>query len=121
MKTGSRESKRITINLISGCNKLDELREKMSKRLNSEISYTSTVNGFSGGSKMKKTKTSENVLLKVMNRQQSGYFADAINKKSHYAAYKEVPSHLSFCLKEIVPYCYLQGFVYGEMLGIETS
>ncbi|XP_062534995.1 uncharacterized protein LOC134204184 [Armigeres subalbatus] len=54
----------------------------------------------------------ENVLLKVLNREHSGYFNTGLNKRAHQEAFREVPSHLSFCLKEIVPYCYLQGHVF---------
>ncbi|EAT42239.1 AAEL006208-PA, partial [Aedes aegypti] len=54
----------------------------------------------------------ENILLKVLNREHSGYFSTGLNKRSHREAFREVPSHLSFCLKEIVPYCYLQGHVF---------
>ncbi|XP_055617132.1 uncharacterized protein LOC129762672 [Toxorhynchites rutilus septentrionalis] len=54
----------------------------------------------------------DNVLLKVLNRQHSGFFSSGLNKRSHQAAFREVPEHLSFCLKEIVPYCYLQGHVF---------
>ncbi|XP_065079248.1 uncharacterized protein LOC135702160 [Ochlerotatus camptorhynchus] len=54
----------------------------------------------------------ENVLLKVLNREHCGYFSTGLNKRSHREAFREVPEHLSFCLKEIVPYCYLQGHVF---------
>lgn len=54
----------------------------------------------------------ENVLLKVLNREHCGYFSTGLNKRSHREAFREIPTHLSFCLKEIVPYCYLQGHVF---------
>ncbi|XP_019541474.3 uncharacterized protein LOC109412287 [Aedes albopictus] len=54
----------------------------------------------------------ENVLLKVLNREHCGYFSTGLNKRSHREAFREVPAHLSFCLKEIVPYCYLKGHVF---------
>ncbi|XP_055607537.1 uncharacterized protein LOC129755166 [Uranotaenia lowii] len=54
----------------------------------------------------------ENIALKVLNRQHCGYFSTGLNKRSHKVPYREVPEHLSFCLKEIVPYCYLQGHVF---------
>lgn len=59
----------------------------------------------------------DNVLLKVLNRQHSGYFSSGLNKRSHQAAFREVPEHLSFCLKEIVPYCYLQGLDWVGLSG----
>ncbi|XP_058463130.1 uncharacterized protein LOC131437654 [Malaya genurostris] len=54
----------------------------------------------------------ENILLKVLNRQHCGYFNTGLNQRSNRAAFRQVPDHLSFCLKDIVPYCYLQGHVF---------
>ncbi|XP_058811749.1 uncharacterized protein LOC131676608 [Topomyia yanbarensis] len=54
----------------------------------------------------------ENILLKVLNREHCGYFSTGLNQRSHRAAFRQVPEHLSFCLKEIVPYCYLKGHVF---------
>ncbi|XP_053689538.1 uncharacterized protein LOC128738436 [Sabethes cyaneus] len=59
----------------------------------------------------------ENVLLKVINRQHSGYFNTGLNKRSHQVAFREVPPHLTFCLKEIVPCCYLKGHVFMGLSG----
>ncbi|XP_055525747.1 uncharacterized protein LOC129718735 [Wyeomyia smithii] len=54
----------------------------------------------------------ENVALKVLSRQHCGYFNTGLNKRSHQVAFREVPQYLSFCLKEIVPCCYLKGHVF---------
>ncbi|XP_039445838.1 uncharacterized protein LOC120425387 [Culex pipiens pallens] len=54
----------------------------------------------------------ESVLLKVLNREHSGVFAGGLTRKSRELPFREVPEHLHFCLKEIVPYCYLQGHVF---------
>lgn len=51
----------------------------------------------------------QNVLLKLMNQERTGYFSKGPLYKVRQQAFHQVPSRLSFCLKEIVPYCYLQG------------
>lgn len=55
---------------------------------------------------------SQNVLLKLMNQERTGYFSKSSKYKVRQQAFHQVPSRLSFCLKEIVPYCYLQGHVF---------
>lgn len=55
---------------------------------------------------------SQNVLLKLMNQERTGYFSKSSLFKVRQQAFHQVPSRLSFCLKEIVPYCYLQGHVF---------
>lgn len=54
----------------------------------------------------------QNVLLKLMNQERTGYFSKNSLYKVKQPAFHQVPSRLSFCLKEIVPYCYLQGHVF---------
>ncbi|XP_040159586.1 uncharacterized protein LOC120898176 [Anopheles arabiensis] len=54
----------------------------------------------------------QNVLLKVLTRQHSGYLASGLNKRSHEQPFPEVPEQLQFCLKSIVPYCYLNGHIF---------
>ncbi|KFB36471.1 AGAP004062-PA-like protein [Anopheles sinensis] len=54
----------------------------------------------------------QNVTLKVLNREHSGFLATRLNRRSHQEAFQEVPEHLQFCLKDIVPYCYLHGHVF---------
>ncbi|XP_050087614.1 uncharacterized protein LOC126572392 [Anopheles aquasalis] len=54
----------------------------------------------------------QNVLLKVLNREHSGYFSTGLNKRSHQQPYQEVPEHLQYCLKDIVPYCFLDGHIF---------
>lgn len=50
------------------------------------------------------------LLLYLLNiSQRNGYFANNHRKKRKEYAYNKVPKRLSFCLKEIVPYCYLKG------------
>ncbi|XP_050068332.1 uncharacterized protein LOC126556847 [Anopheles maculipalpis] len=54
----------------------------------------------------------QNVLLKVLNREHSGYLATGLNKRSHQQPFQEVPEQLQFCLKSIVPYCFLSGHIF---------
>lgn len=54
----------------------------------------------------------QNIVFKLLNRQNTGYFSNTQQKRSHENAFKEIPRQLSFCLKDIVPYCYLEGYVY---------
>lgn len=44
--------------------------------------------------------------------QRTGFFSDSISHKDKKMAFMRVPKRLNFCLKEIVPYCYLNGWVY---------
>lgn len=41
--------------------------------------------------------------------QKSGYFTNKLSFKDKKAAFERVPRRLHFCLKQIVPYCYLTG------------
>uniref|UniRef100_A0A182QML9 DDB1- and CUL4-associated factor 15 WD40 repeat-containing domain-containing protein n=1 Tax=Anopheles farauti TaxID=69004 RepID=A0A182QML9_9DIPT len=54
----------------------------------------------------------QNILLKVMSREHSGYLAPGLNSRSHQQPFQEVPEQLQFCLKSIVPYCYLNGHIF---------
>ncbi|XP_058057363.1 uncharacterized protein LOC131208582 [Anopheles bellator] len=54
----------------------------------------------------------QNVLLKVLNREHSGYFTTGLNRRYHEEPFQEVPGHLQFCLKDIVPYCYLNNHIF---------
>uniref|UniRef100_A0A182T5K7 DDB1- and CUL4-associated factor 15 WD40 repeat-containing domain-containing protein n=1 Tax=Anopheles maculatus TaxID=74869 RepID=A0A182T5K7_9DIPT len=54
----------------------------------------------------------QNVLLKVLNREHSGYLSTGLNKRSHQQPFQEVPEQLQFCLKSIVPYCFLSGHIF---------
>ncbi|XP_031633337.1 uncharacterized protein LOC116347070 isoform X2 [Contarinia nasturtii] len=56
--------------------------------------------------------TSQNIIFKLQNRERSGYFTDKISHKDRKLAFVRVPRRLQFCLKEIVPYCYLTGHVF---------
>lgn len=47
----------------------------------------------------------------VLHLQRTGFFSDSILHKDKKMAFTRVPKRLSFCLKEIVPYCYLNGWV----------
>lgn len=46
---------------------------------------------------------------KLLFFQKSGYFTNNIAHKDKKLAFVRVPRRLNFCLKEIVPYCYLTG------------
>lgn len=61
---------------------------------------------------IKQKKCSENIILKITNREKSGFFNASNNLKSHSSPYKEIPSSLSFCLKDIVPICYLESHIF---------
>ncbi|XP_053680898.1 uncharacterized protein LOC128731779 [Anopheles nili] len=54
----------------------------------------------------------QNVLLKVLSREYSGYFASGLNRRSNEKPFQEVPEQLQFCLKDIVPYCFLNGHMF---------
>lgn len=41
--------------------------------------------------------------------QRTGYFTDKLSHRDKKEAFVRVPHRLKFCLKEIVPYCYLTG------------
>ncbi|XP_055381054.1 uncharacterized protein LOC129611773 [Condylostylus longicornis] len=54
----------------------------------------------------------ENIVLKLFNRERTGYLNADIRSKCNQKAFSKVPNRLSFCLKDIVPYCYLQGHMF---------
>uniref|UniRef100_A0A182NG50 DDB1- and CUL4-associated factor 15 WD40 repeat-containing domain-containing protein n=1 Tax=Anopheles dirus TaxID=7168 RepID=A0A182NG50_9DIPT len=54
----------------------------------------------------------QNILLKVLSREHSGYLASGLNRRSRQQPFQEVPEQLQFCLKSIVPYCYLNGHIF---------
>ncbi|XP_037027294.1 uncharacterized protein LOC119068035 isoform X2 [Bradysia coprophila] len=54
----------------------------------------------------------QNVVYKLVNREQTGVFSNHQRIKSKQQAYSTVPNRLSFRLKDIVPYCYLKGHVF---------
>lgn len=66
--------------------------------------------GGSAGHRLKQ-KSAENIIFKILNRERSSFF-NFPNLKSHSDPYKEVPSALSFCLKDIVPICYLESHIF---------
>jgi DDB1- and CUL4-associated factor 15 len=44
--------------------------------------------------------------------QRNGYFNSGDLKSHEKIPYKEVPSSLAFCLKDIVPVCYLENHIF---------
>ncbi|XP_063706620.1 uncharacterized protein LOC134835636 [Culicoides brevitarsis] len=55
---------------------------------------------------------SENILLKLRNRQLFGYFSSHPKRRCKEQPFKKVPATLSFCLKDIIPCCYLDGHIF---------
>lgn len=53
--------------------------------------------------------------------QRTGYFTDKIAHKDRKYAFVRVPRRLQFCLKEIVPYCYLTGWVACKSIQCEIG
>lgn len=66
----------------------------------------------SGGHSKCRKKRSVNVLHKIINRARSGFFNSSINQKSNDKIFTQIPSELKFCLKDIVPFCYLADHVF---------
>lgn len=62
--------------------------------------------------KMQK-RNSKNILHKILNRSLTGYYNDSINKKSNEKTFYQIPSELRFCLKDIIPFCYLNHVFMG--------
>ena len=54
----------------------------------------------------------QNILLKILNRERSGYFNYEKLKSHIKIPYKEIPTSLAFCLKDIVPVCYLENHIF---------
>lgn len=48
----------------------------------------------------------------LMKRENSGHFSGNPRSRQVKRAFTKVPSRLGFCLKDIVPYCYLQGHMF---------
>uniref|UniRef100_A0A182JVS0 DDB1- and CUL4-associated factor 15 WD40 repeat-containing domain-containing protein n=1 Tax=Anopheles christyi TaxID=43041 RepID=A0A182JVS0_9DIPT len=75
----------------------------------SQMQRVRSLDGHRFFTRSNSTNGTQNVLLKVLTRQHSGYLATGLNKRSHQQPFPEVPEQLQFCLKSIVPYCYLNG------------
>lgn len=50
-----------------------------------------------------------NILLRVLQRERTGFLNANIRLRSNQQRLAAVPQGLSFCLQDIVPYCYLTG------------
>lgn len=50
-----------------------------------------------------------NILLRVLQRERTGYLSSGLLVRSNQQRLAAVPGGLSFCLQDIVPYCYLTG------------
>lgn len=51
----------------------------------------------------------QNILLRVLQRERTGFLSCRQSVRSNQQRLAAVPSGLSFCLQDIVPYCYLTG------------
>lgn len=58
-------------------------------------------------------KKNENILKRLTNRESTGYFNNNLQHKSNLNAFEKIPEDLQFCLKEIIPYCYLNQVYMG--------
>lgn len=54
----------------------------------------------------------QNILLKLVHRQRTGHFTNHAKKQTRQAPFAKVPPHLSFCLKDIIPCCYLESHIF---------
>ncbi|XP_055678526.1 uncharacterized protein LOC129787187 [Lutzomyia longipalpis] len=57
-------------------------------------------------------KMPQNIIRKLFNRERTGYLSSNARNLAMELPFKQVPARLSFHLKEIVPYCYLDGHVF---------
>lgn len=53
-----------------------------------------------------------NLHYMLMKRENTGHFSGNRRSRQVKRAFTKVPSRLGFCLKDIVPYCYLQGHMF---------
>ncbi|XP_055848551.1 uncharacterized protein LOC129913751 [Episyrphus balteatus] len=53
-----------------------------------------------------------NLHYMLMKRENTGHFSGNRRSKQVKRAFNKVPTRLGFCLKDIVPYCYLQGHMF---------
>lgn len=80
---------------------LDRSKKKRTVRDNDETS-------FGGGAQ----DNHQNILVKLIHRQRSGYFSNHFKKKTRQLPFPVVPIQLSYCLKDIIPCCYLEGHIF---------
>jgi hypothetical protein len=66
--------------------------------------------------KIRRKRNSINILQKIINRQNTGFFNENITKKSNEYSFKHIPAELRFCLKDLIPFCYLNQFFIGLTL-----
>lgn len=86
------------------------------KRLTTLTDDESECEESAGDSQAKgRKKKSVNVLQKVINRAQFGFFNSSI-KRSNEKIFTQIPSELKFCLKDIVPFCYSDHVFMGLSL-----
>lgn len=60
----------------------------------------------------RKRNNNKNIIFNVVNRSLSGYFNYSITKKSNIHTFNHISSDLRFCLKDIIPFCYLENQVF---------
>lgn len=54
----------------------------------------------------------ENIVHKLWNREHYGKFSSRLNSKSDEMPFQKIPERLRFCLRDVVPYCYLDSHVF---------
>ncbi|KAG5673526.1 hypothetical protein PVAND_003567 [Polypedilum vanderplanki] len=74
---------------------------------NSENEAKNTV-----ATKFRRKRNDKNVLFKLINRSRFGFFNNSINRKCNDYEINQIPSEMRFCLKDIVPFCYLSNQIY---------
>jgi DDB1- and CUL4-associated factor 15 len=82
------------------------------KRLTTGSDEESEPKSAETAAKFRRKRSDENILLKLTNRSRFGFFNNSINKKSNDRTIKHIPPEMRFCLKDIVPFCYLTNQIY---------
>lgn len=62
--------------------------------------------------KFRRKRNNKNILLNFVNRSMTGYFNYSLTKKYNVHDFNHISSDLRFCLKDIIPFCYLENQVF---------
>uniref|UniRef100_A0A336MM12 CSON003535 protein n=1 Tax=Culicoides sonorensis TaxID=179676 RepID=A0A336MM12_CULSO len=68
--------------------------------------------GNESSMKVRRKSENENILIKLKNREAFGYFSSRPKKRFREKPFKKIPAVLSFCLKDIIPCCFLEGHIF---------
>lgn len=85
------------------------IKKRLTAQSDDEIEKKATTSASSSKSRKKQ---SFNVLQKIVNRSQSSWFNSQIDRHSNEKIFSQIPPDLKFCLKDIVPFCFLADHVF---------